>query len=122
MSASLSPVLAGLARFGRRPAILALGPEGAVTWSYAELASHVEALAGGLTQAGLMHSEAVALFAPDSPPWIAAALAVIRAGGAVLPVDAQLADDVLAHVLADSGARIIFTASDRAERLARLAP
>lgn len=122
MSASLSPVLTGLARFGRRPAILALGPEGAVTWSYAELASHVEALAGGLTQAGLMHGEAVALFAPDSPPWIAAALAVIRAGGAVLPVDAQLADDVLAHVLADSGARIIFTASDRAERLARLAP
>ncbi len=122
MSANLSPVLAGLARFGRRPAILALSPEGAVTWSYAELASHVEALAGGLAQAGLMHGEAVALFAPDSPPWIAAALAVIRAGGAVLPVDAQLGDEVLAHVLADSGARIIFTASDRVERLVRLEP
>lgn len=122
MSASLSPVLMGLAGFGQRPAILALGPEGAFTWSYAELASHVETLAGGLTQAGLQRGEAVALFAPDSPPWIAAALAVIRAGGAVLPVDAQLSDEVLAHVLADSGARIIFTASDRVERLARLAP
>ncbi|MHB8165475.1 MAG: AMP-binding protein [Sulfuricella sp.] len=122
MSASLSPVIAGLAGFGRRPAILALGPEGADTWSYAELAAHVEALAGGLIQAGLMRGEAVALFAPDSPPWIAVALAVIRAGGAVLPVDAQLPDEVLAHVLADSGARIVFTTADRAERLAHLAP
>ena len=119
---SLTPVLIGLARFGRRPAILALGPEGAVTWSYAELASRVEALAGGLIQAGLTRGEAVALFAPDSPAWIAAALAAIRAGGAVLPVDAQLPDEVLAHVLADSGARLVFTTSDRAQPLARLAP
>ncbi|MHB9100201.1 MAG: AMP-binding protein [Sulfuricella sp.] len=119
---SLSPVFIGLASFGQRPAILALGPEGATTWSYAELAAHVEALAGGLIQAGLMRGESVALFAPDSPAWIAAALAVIRAGGAVLPVDAQLPDEVLAHVLADSGARLVFTTSDRAERLARLAP
>lgn len=122
MSASLSPVIMGLARFGRRPALLALGPEGAATWSYAELAAHVEALAGGLIQAGLTRGAAVALFAPDSPAWIAAALAAIRAGGAVLPVDAQLADEVLAHVLADSGARLLFTTADRAERLARLAP
>ncbi|MCL4471419.1 MAG: long-chain fatty acid--CoA ligase, partial [Gammaproteobacteria bacterium] len=122
MSASLDPVIAGLARFGQRPAILALGPEGAVTWSYAELATRVEALAGGLTQAGLRRGEAVSLFAPDSPPWIAAALAVILAGGAVLPVDAQLGDEVLAHVLADSGARLVFTTSDCVERLERLAP
>ncbi|MHB9117148.1 MAG: AMP-binding protein [Burkholderiales bacterium] len=122
MSASLSPVIIGLARFGQRPAILALGPEGAATWSYAELAAHVEALAGGLIHAGLTRGEAVALFAPDSPAWIAAALATIRAGGAVLPVDAQLPDDVLAHVLADSGARLVFTTSDRSERLARLTP
>ncbi len=119
---SLSPVIVGLARFGRRPAILALGPEGALIWSYAELASRVETLAGGLIQAGLARGEAVALFAPDSPPWIAAALAAIRAGGAVLPVDAQLGDEVLAHVLADSGARLVFTTSDRVGRLARLAP
>ena len=122
MSANLDPVIAGLARFGQRPAILALGPEGALTWSYAELAARIEALAGGLIQAGLQRGEAVALFAPDSPAWIAAALAAIRAGGAVLPVDAQLPDDVLAHVLADSGARLVFTTSDRVERLARLAP
>ncbi len=122
MNASLTPVLMGLARCGQRPAILALGPEGALTWSYVELASRVETLAGGLLQAGLARGEAVALFAPDSPPWIAAALAIVRAGGAVLPVDAQLGDEVLAHVLADSGARLVFTSADRVERLSRLAP
>lgn len=121
MSASLDSVFIGLARFGQRPAILALAPAGISSLSYAELAARVDALAGGLIQAGLQRGEAVALFAPDSPPWIAAALAAIRAGGAVLPVDAQLADDVLAHVLADSGARFIFTTADQVERLARLA-
>ncbi|MBU0592887.1 MAG: AMP-binding protein [Gammaproteobacteria bacterium] len=122
MSTSLDPVIAGLAGFGQRPAILAIGAEGTLTWSYAELASHVEALAGGLIQAGLQRGAAVALFAPDSPAWIATALAVIRAGGAVLPVDAQLGDEVLAHVLADSDARLVFTTADSAERLARLVP
>ncbi len=48
----------GLARYGQRPAILALGPEGTLTWSYAELASRVETLAGGLLQAGLARGEA----------------------------------------------------------------
>jgi len=119
---SLTPLLTGLARFEQRPAILALGPDGTTTQAYAELARRVDSLAGGLVEAGLARGEAVALFAPDSPPWIAAALAIIRAGGAVLPVDAQLRDEVLAHVLADSGARLVFTRADRAERLARLAP
>ncbi|MDO9467862.1 MAG: AMP-binding protein [Thiobacillus sp.] len=119
---SLTPVLTGLARFGQRPAIVALGPDGITSQSYAELARRVEALAGGLAEAGVARGEAVALFAPDSPPWIAAALAIVRAGGAVLPVDAQLGDETLAHVLADSGARLVFTRADRAERLARLAP
>ena len=119
---SLTPLLTGLARFEQHPAIVALGPEGPAIQTYAELARRVEALAGGLVETGLARGDAVALFAPDSPPWIAAALAIVRAGGAVLPVDAQLGDATLAHVLADSGTRLVFTRADRAERLARLAP
>lgn len=115
-------VSAQLARHGERPAVLALSPQGATAWSYAELARRVDTLAGGLVHAGLGRGEAVALFAPDSPAWIAAALAALRAGGVVLPVDAQMGDAVLAHVLADSGARFVFTTADRVERLARLAP
>ena len=122
MSMNPASVIADLARHGERPAILALSPEGAATWSYAELAARVDALAGGFLQAGLRRGEVVALFAPDSPPWITAALGAIGAGGVVLPVDAQLGDDVLAHVLADSGARFVFTTSEREARLARLAP
>jgi long-chain acyl-CoA synthetase len=119
---NLTTLLAGLARFEQRPAIIALGPEGPSTQTYAELARRVEALASGLVEAGLARGDAVALFAPESPPWITAALAIIRAGGAVLPVHAQLGDATLAHVLADSGTRLVFTRADRAERLVRLAP
>ncbi len=122
MSMTPADVSAQLARHGERPAILALDPQGARVWSYAELATHVDALAGGLIQAGLARGETVALFAPDSPAWITAVLAALRAGGVVLPVDAQMGDEVLAHVLADSSARFVFTAADRVERLARLVP
>lgn len=122
MSIAPADVAARLARHGERPAILALETQGMLAWSYVELARRVDTLAGGLVHAGLGRGEAVALFAPDSPAWIAAALAAIRAGGATLPVDAQLGDAVLAHVLTDSGARYVFTTTDRVERLACLAP
>ena len=72
--------------------------------------------------AGVPPGAAVALFAPDRPEWIAAALAAIRAQAVVLPLDAQLPDEILAHVLRDSGARLIFTSRDRLQRVARLAP
>lgn len=122
MNASLTPVVSGLARYGQRPAILALTTGGIATLSYAQLAHQVDALAGGLMSAGLIPGEAVALFAPDSPAWITAALAILRAGGAVLPVDAQLGDEVLGHVLTDSAARLVFTTTDRQARLHRIHP
>ena len=79
-------------------------------------------LAAGLVAAGLEPGARVALFAPDGPEWIASALAVVRAGAVVVPLDAQFTDDALAHTLIDSAARLVFTTADRAGRVARLAP
>jgi long-chain acyl-CoA synthetase len=51
-----------------------------------------------------------------------AALATIRAGAVVVPIDEQFSDRALAHVVADSGARLLFTTAAEAERIAGLAP
>src|SRR5205085_7335629 len=117
---TLQSVIDGLAEHGDRPALLALHRAGSERRSYAELADQVRRLARGLAEAGVGRGDHVALLAGNRPEWVAACLAVIRAGAVVVPLDVQLADDVLAHVLKDSGARLLFTTAALAGRLERL--
>jgi long-chain acyl-CoA synthetase len=119
---TLHDLIDGLQAFGARPALIAFTGEGGRTWSYEELASTVRTVAWGLAAGGLRPGDAAALFAPDRPEWIAAALAAVRAGVLAVPLDAQLADAPLSQVLADSGPRLVFTVSDQMDRLARLRP
>src|SRR5438093_8229481 len=69
---------------------------------------------------GVGRGDAVALLAGNRPEWVAACLAVIQAGAVVVPLDVQFPDDVLKHVLRDSGARLLFTTTDQVNRLERL--
>jgi long-chain acyl-CoA synthetase len=119
---TLHDLLDGLSAFGERPALIAFTGEGRQEWSYGQLARTVREVAQGLAAVGIEPGDAVALFAPDRPEWIAAALATLQAGALAIPLDAQFADEPLSHVLTDSGPRLIFTASDRMDRLARLRP
>ena len=121
-STTLIEIADGLGAHAERPALVAFGARERREWSYGQLARTVRELAAGLASAGLEPGARVALFAPDGPEWIASALAVIRAGAVVVPLDAQFTDDALAHTLIDSAARLVFTTADRADRVARLAP
>ena len=51
---------------------------------------------------GLVLGDRAAIIADNSPEWIVAALAVIRAGGVVVPIDVQLGEKALRHVFDDS--------------------
>ena len=115
-------VVEGLAAHVERPALITFTARERREWNYRSLAEAVRDLAAGLVAAGLGSGGRVALFAPDRPEWIASALAVVRAGAVVVPLDAQFPDEMLRHTLVDSGARLVFTTSDRTDRVARLAP
>lgn len=112
---TLTPLVDGLAAHARKPAVLALHETGIDTCTYSELANYVEHLARGLVLAGVGRGEPVALFAASRPEWIIASLAVIRAGAAAMPVDAQLGGETLRHILADSGVRFAFATTEKAE-------
>src|SRR5262249_12719420 len=74
-------VLNDLSQNGDRPAVFTLRKRGSETWSYADLDGCVDRLARGLRHAGLAQGDRAAIIADNGPEWIAAALAVIRAGG-----------------------------------------
>jgi long-chain acyl-CoA synthetase len=117
---TLRSLVDGLSEHGDRPAVLALRKQEMERWSYAKLADQVQRLAQGLAKAGVGKGVPVALFATNRPEWLVACLAVIKAGAVAVPVDVQLGDDVLTHVLNDSGSRFLCTTSDQLERLDRL--
>ena len=94
-------VLNDLSRNADRPAIFTLRKRGSETWSYADLDGGVDRLARGLRHAGLARGDRAAIIADNGPEWIAAALAVIRAGGVVVPLDVQLGEKALRHVFGE---------------------
>ena len=106
-----------MAEPGERTALLALTKKEHQHWSYRKLAEYAGAFAKGLANAGFKRGDAVALFAENRPEWIAAVLGVIRSGAVAVPLDIQLGDEDLVHVLNDSAARAIITTRPRATRL-----
>jgi long-chain acyl-CoA synthetase len=119
-SGTLRSVIGGLSAFGGRPAVVAFGEGGMETWSYGELGGRVGRLAVGLRGVGVGRGDHVAILCGNGFGWISACLAVISAGGVVVPLDVQLGDEVLGRVLRDSGAGHVFTTADEVGRLEKL--
>ncbi|HEX5012171.1 MAG TPA: AMP-binding protein [Planctomycetota bacterium] len=120
MPRTLQPLCDHVATFGDRTAIVAMQRGEREEWSFSKLASHARRLSAGLREAGLKTGEPVALLAEDSPEWIVAALAILRAGAVIAPLDVQFADEALEHVLQDSEARFLFTTARQLPRLRAL--
>jgi long-chain acyl-CoA synthetase len=114
---TLGDVFAGLTGHGARQ-VICKPPEQA--WDYAQLDRRARRLAHCLINAGVARGESVTLLAGTSPEWFAACLGAIGAGAVVVPLDEQLNDEVLEHVVKDSASRFVFTTLDGAERLRRL--
>ena len=99
----------------------ALGLGDAVVASYAQLASRVASLAGGLgSQLGLAPGDRVALAMDNCPQYVEALFACWHAGLAAVPINAKLHPKELEFILGDSGARACFVTAGHAEAVASL--
>jgi long-chain acyl-CoA synthetase len=114
---TLCDVFDVIPQYGKRPALRLPGRPDAAQWSYADLDQHARRLAGGLMNAGLSAGDCVALLASTRPEWFLACVATIMAGAVPTPLDEQLGDDVLKHVLTDSASHFVFTTVEGAQRL-----
>jgi acyl-CoA synthetase (AMP-forming)/AMP-acid ligase II len=88
-----------------RPAVT----EGGKTWSYGAFFDRVGAIAGSLQTRGLEHGDRVVLWMENSAEFVEALFGCWTAGLCAVPVNAKLHRREVAHVVADSGATLIFT-------------
>lgn len=98
-----------------RPQAIALSAAG-LTWTYAELAQRVDAVASQLPALGVKPGRPVGLLLPRSAELVIALLAVMRAGASYLPLDPAWPVQRQARILADAGATLVIAnASLRAD-------
>ncbi|MBP6630363.1 MAG: amino acid adenylation domain-containing protein [Kofleriaceae bacterium] len=89
--------------------------------TYREVCARAAALATALVAAGVAVGEPVALCLPRSPEAVIAALAVLAAGAAYLPIDPDYPAARRQLLVDDAGARVLVTTAERAAGLAGLA-
>ncbi|MEV0919321.1 amino acid adenylation domain-containing protein [Streptomyces sp. NPDC049967] len=85
--------------------------------SYAGLDAAANRLARLLASRGVGAADVVAVALPRSPELVVALLAVMKAGAAYLPLDADHPRDRTAYMLADAGATTVLTVRDLAPHL-----
>jgi len=105
---TLQTVFDNLRKQADSPAVVAMRKDGPERLTAEDLDKSSRRLARGLLDSGLNDAEPVILQGEPSTAWLIAALAVLQAGGTVVPLDTQLEDDVLSEIVADSGAQRVF--------------
>jgi amino acid adenylation domain-containing protein len=96
-----------VARFPDQPAVIF----GDTCLSYAELNTHANQLARRLVALGVGPDSLVAVALPRSEDLIIVLLAVLKAGGAYLPLDPTYPDERLAHIIDDAGPVLVIRSS-----------
>jgi amino acid adenylation domain-containing protein len=78
-------------------------------WTYRDLNVHANRLARALLARGLDHEDVVAVVTERNLDWMAAMLAIFKAGGAYLPIEPHFPTDRIATMLSRAGCRLVVT-------------
>ena len=104
-------------RYPQRPAMRYYGG----TLSYEELLRQVEAMAGYLQRhCGVRRGDRVALYMQNSPQFVMAMYAVLRADAVVVPINTMNLQQEVAHIVRDSGSTVAFFGQELAPNIAPL--
>jgi len=116
----------GESRESSRPALI-WAPTGQTT-SHAQLTHRSRLLAAAFKRAGLVEGDRVALLAENHPRYLEVALAALRAGLYLVPVNWHLSPSEVSYILADCAAKALVTtktmqplATEAGERLPAMA-
>lgn len=117
---TLTDLIESFSQEGHNPAILSLRKNDVQKIDRATLKKRIEEAAGALAASGVRKGDRVILWAGNSPEWVIACLAVIRAGGWIVPLDVQLESGTFERVVENCSPRLILTDEKRRSRLDKL--
>jgi long-chain acyl-CoA synthetase len=90
--------------------------------TYAELDELTDRLAAGLAARGLQRGDRVAIFMPNSPQFVIAFYAILKAGGVAVATNPLYTPRELEHQMKDSGAELILVMSNFYNTLKQVQP
>jgi long-chain acyl-CoA synthetase len=100
---------AAAGRYGDRIAIEVQRESGVESLTYAGLRSHAERGGRWLQARGIAPGDRGAILAENGARWCGAYLSLLRIGAVAVPLDTAYKPAQVARLLADSGARVLFT-------------
>lgn len=87
------------------------------TLTYRQLADGAERVAALLRRLGVAQGERVAMMSENSPEFLKVLFGTVQLGAVFVPVNTRLAGPEIAHVIQDSGARVVIFEPDFASRI-----
>lgn len=90
--------------------------------SYRDLWLDSDGIASGLIAGGIEAGDRSAIIAPSSPNWVKAYLGILKAGSIAVPIDKELKQGELRHILSDCEARVLFTEQTLVETIIDILP
>jgi long-chain acyl-CoA synthetase len=90
-----------------RTALVGDGGRGC-SYTYNDLLTLSKNLAGGIVQRGWIDNNGLGLIGENRPEWSLAYLAIMAAGGTVVPLDANLTEPEIEHLISHSGVKTVF--------------
>ncbi|MCL2186558.1 MAG: AMP-binding protein [Treponema sp.] len=84
-----------------------------ITLNYTEALAKIEAIARWLHSKGIRRGDRVAVTGKNAPEWTVAYLAILFAGGVVVPIDYQLKNEETDLLLKTSSARMLFVDEEK---------
>ena len=103
-------------RFGDKTSVLVDGE----AFSFAQLDTMSNGVAGGLASIGVRPRDRVTLYAPNCWQWVVAYYAVAKLGAVLNPISSMLTTEEVRYVVNDSGARVVITSADHGGDLVKL--
>jgi acyl-CoA synthetase (AMP-forming)/AMP-acid ligase II len=95
-------------RFGAAPAIV----DGTQQLSFRELQDQALAASAAFMAAGITPGDRVGIWAPNSAPWVVAALGILGCGAVLVPLNTRLKGKEAGFILRRSGARVLVTVDE----------
>jgi long-chain acyl-CoA synthetase len=81
--------------------------------SYGQLRDRVCRVAGALGRLGIAKGDRVALLSRNRPEWAISDLAILKLGAIVVPIYQTLPPNAVAHMINDSGSKLVFVENGR---------